>query len=252
MIHDPAKLRLGKRAARHDPRTLRLASFLTPLPVPPPRIDWSLGVNDWGTMQNDAIGDCTIAAAGHMIQAWTTNNGAELVLPDSTIVAEYSAITGYVPGDESTDNGAVELDVLNYWRKTGIGGHKIAGYVSLTPKNRDHVRLSVDLLGGCYLGISLPKTILDQEMWTVPESGPVGDAAPGSLGGHAVPVVNYGPAGIVIVTWGKLVTMTWEFFNEYVDEAYGILSPDWADGTKTAPSGFDFATLQQDLKAIEG
>jgi hypothetical protein len=250
MIHDLAKLRLGKRAARHDPRTLKLASFLTPLPTPHPRIDWSLGVNDWGMMKNDALGDCTIATVGHLIQAWTNNNGAELVLPDSTIVAEYSAVTGYVPGDESTDNGAVELDVLNYWRTKGIGGHKIAGYVAVDPKNRDHLRLACDLFGGVYLGVGLPVSAQVQEVWAVPDTGPVGDGSPGSWGGHAIPMVNYGPAGAVVVTWGALKTATWEWLTTYCDEAYACLSEDWVEPGKQAPSGLDLAGLQAALKAI--
>lgn len=37
---DPRKLKLGKQAARHDPRTLLLASYVTPaLPTPPAAFD---------------------------------------------------------------------------------------------------------------------------------------------------------------------------------------------------------------------
>ena len=37
---DPRKLKLGKSVARHDPRTLLLASYVTPaLPAPPASFD---------------------------------------------------------------------------------------------------------------------------------------------------------------------------------------------------------------------
>lgn len=37
---DPKKLKLGKQIARHDPRTLLLASYITPaLPAPPATFD---------------------------------------------------------------------------------------------------------------------------------------------------------------------------------------------------------------------
>ena len=37
---DPRKLKLGKQVARHDPRTLLLASYVTPaLPTPPATFD---------------------------------------------------------------------------------------------------------------------------------------------------------------------------------------------------------------------
>ena len=54
---DPLKLKLGKQAARHDPRTLLLASYISPgLPAPPASADLSGKVKAWGMMDNDQIG----------------------------------------------------------------------------------------------------------------------------------------------------------------------------------------------------
>lgn len=247
-IHGNVKL--GKLTPRHDARTLKMTRYAAPAMVPPKRMDWSLGVNDFGMMLNDSIGDCAVATPGHMIQAWSCNTGNEIVIPDEDIVKAYSAISGYVPGDDSTDVGCVMLDVMNHWRRTGIGGHKIDGYVALTPKNRDHIALSIDLFGGCALGFGLPKTMLSQEVWTLVSD--TADGAPGSLGGHAVPALNYGPAGIVVVSWGKLYTVTWSFFDEYCDEAYGVLAPQWATLAAYSPGNVNYAQLQEDLKAIAG
>jgi len=73
---DPRKLKLGKAAARHDPRTLLLASYVTPaLPTPPAAFDLASKVKSWGMMDNDQIGDCTCAAAGHLLMEWTANVG---------------------------------------------------------------------------------------------------------------------------------------------------------------------------------
>src|SRR6266567_3596417 len=91
---DPRKLKLGKSAARHDPRTLLLASYVTP----PASFDLTSKVKSWGMMDNDQIGDCTCAAAGHLIMEWTANAGKKTATPtDKQIVAAYSAITGYNP-----------------------------------------------------------------------------------------------------------------------------------------------------------
>lgn len=252
ILVNPAAVKLGKMDARHDPRTLQLANYLRAdlLPHVQPRVDWETVLTNLGLMGNDSLGDCTCAAAGHMIQAWTANNGQQIVVPDADIVKAYSEACGYVPGDPSTDLGGVEIEVLNYWRKTGVGGHKIFGYVSQEPRNRAHVELAVGLLGGCYLGIALPISAQRQRVWSVPAGGPVGEGEPGSWGGHAVPIIGYGPTGPVCITWGTLVTMTWSFFETYCDEAYGILSQDWATDARTAPSGFDFAQLQADLALI--
>ncbi len=209
----------------------------------------------WGMMDNDQLGDCTCAAAGHLIMEWTSNAQSKMVTPpDQQIVDAYSAITGYNPTTGANDNGAVELDVLNYWRQQGIAGHKILAFIALEPSNHTHIMDAVWIFGGCYIGVALPKSAQAQtsnkQPWSVSPQGTGGDGAPGSWGGHAVPVVAYDSRGLTVVTWGALQTMTWGFWAAYCDEAYAILSPDFISkkGGKTAtPSGFDLAQLQADL-----
>jgi hypothetical protein len=256
---DPLKLKLGKLTARHDPRTLMLASYATAkLPAPPPAVNAAAKVKGpWGLMDNDQIGDCTCAAAGHLIMEWTATAQSKMATPsDQEIVAAYSAITGYNPTTGANDNGAQELDVLNYWRQQGIGGHNIQAYMALEPSNHVHVMDSVWIFGGCYIGLALPKSAQAQtsnkKTWSVPASGTSGDGAPGSWGGHAVPVVAYDSRSLTVVTWGALQTMTWGFWAAYCDEAYAILSPDYLGqkGGKT-PSGFDMQQLQADLADLK-
>ena len=105
-------------------------------------------------------------------------------------------MTGYKPSDPSTDRGAVELDVLRYWRKTGVGGYKIDAFVALEPKNHLHVQAAVDLFGGSYIGLALPVSAQQQKVWSVPPGGPTGTGAPGSWGGHAVVVEAYDAHGL--------------------------------------------------------
>jgi hypothetical protein len=186
-----------------------------------------------------------------MIQEWTANAGKQVVPPTAAIIKAYEDISGYNPGDPSSDHGAVEIDVLNHWRRTGIAAHRVAAYVKLTPGDHEHVKAAVNLFGGCYIGVLLPKTAQTQEMWDVPPRGPAGDGAPGSWGGHAVPVVGYDEAGLTVVTWGALKAMTWNFWAAYCDEAYAVLSTDFLDNGKT-PQGFDIATLRTDLQQLAG
>lgn len=244
--------RLGKQAARQDPRTLRLANYLpsTAIAPPPAKEDWEKKVKNWPMMLNDSIGDCTCACAGHMIEEWTTYVGKTDTPDNDAILAAYEAITGYDPNDPSTDQGAVVLDVLNYWRRTGIGGHQILAYAALEPKNHDQVRDSVVLFGNCYLGVSLPISAQNQRVWSVPPGGPTGQGAPGSWGGHAIPVVAYNQRGLTVVTWGALKRMTWGFFDTYCDEAYAVLSQDWIDQNGLAPNSFDLDALKADLTEI--
>lgn len=254
---DPKKLKLGKAAARHDPRTLLLASYVsTGLPVPPQDFDLTTKIKAWGMMDNDQIGDCTCAAAGHLIMEWTANAGKKMVTPtDKQVVAAYSAITGYNPATGANDNGANEIDVLNYWRQSGIASHKIGAYVALEPSNHQHVMDSVYVFGGCYIGLQLPTSAQSQtqnhQPWSVPPGGPNGDGKPGSWGGHAVPVMAYDARGLTVVTWGALQTMTWSFWEAYCDEAYAILTNDYLTGKKQTPQGFSITQLQADLSDLK-
>ena len=114
MKKTPPPFRLGKRPPRLDARTLQLAKYLrqgTALPPAPPSIDWTAKISSWPMMANDTLGDCTCAAAGHMIECWTANLGDAFTPTNSQIIAAYSATGDYVVGDPATDNGAVELDV---------------------------------------------------------------------------------------------------------------------------------------------
>jgi hypothetical protein len=72
---DPLKLKLGKHPPRHDPRTLLFATYATAaLPAPPPTLDLTPKVKvPWGMMDNAQLGDCTCAAAGHLMMEWTAN-----------------------------------------------------------------------------------------------------------------------------------------------------------------------------------
>jgi len=254
---DPKKLKLGKATARHDPRTLLLASYtLAGLPTPPASVDLTAKVNAWGMMENDQIGDCTCAAAGHLIMEWTANAGKKTVTPSNKqIVAAYSAITGYNPTTGANDNGAVEIDVLNYWRQTGIAGHKILAYMAVEPSNHNHIMDAVYIFEGCYIGVQLPVSaqaqVQNHQPWSVPPGGPTGDGKPGSWGGHAVPVVAYDTRGLTVVTWGALQTMTWSFWDTYCDEGYAIISHDYLSKKKISPEGFNMQQLQADLTDLK-
>jgi hypothetical protein len=227
-----------------------MASYIGALPNMPTARNWAPSHVTWGMMANDRLGDCTCAAAGHAIQTWTGDNGAVVTLSDSDIVGAYSAITGYTPNNPESDRGAIELDVLKYWRTTGVGGHRIGAFVALEPKNQAHVKAAINLFGGSYIGLALPLTAQTQKIWAVTAQYPKGPAYPGSWGGHAVYVLAYDPNGLTCVTWGGIQRMTWRFWNDYCDEAYAILSSDWVRPGKRAPSGLDLPALQADLALV--
>ena len=256
--------KLGKKPARFDARTLKLAKYFTAaLPPAPEAAGYVDKVNRWGMMLNDQIGDCTVAAAGHMIEQWTAYSRTfEFVPSDAAILRAYQAVSGYVPGNPSTDNGAYLLDVLNYWRKTGVAKHKVKAFAQVNPRDHEEIKQAIRLFGNCYIGLGLPVSAQNTRIaenhlpvWEVPKTGTTGDGTAWSWGGHAVPLVGYretpaGRRGLMAVSWGELFDVTFSFLDAYCDEAYAVVSMDWIKASGMSPSGFDMQQLLADLQAI--
>jgi hypothetical protein len=254
--------KLGKKPPVVDHRTLKMARYRTGNIVVPPEVSWVAKVpsNDWPMYYNDVLGDCVPAAAGHAIEQWNAYANPTEPLPiDPAILKAYEDVGGYVPDDpanpqsNATDNGCVILDMLNYWRKTGVGGHKIFAFVQVNPKNADEVREAVMLFGNVYMGVQLPTAVQGFDSWTVPEGGIASqNGAPGSWGGHCVPIVAVSPETLTCVTWGGTLKMSHNFFTDYCDELYAILSIDWIAKTGLSPSQFNLAQLEKDLSIVTG
>jgi hypothetical protein len=247
------RYKLGKQRPKIDSRTLQFGAYLTKeLAPPPPSVDYTKPVKEWPMMGNDQYGDCTCAAAGHMIEEWTANTGTVEILSDPQILKAYNHFAKGNP-----DAGANMLDVLKYWRKTGIGTDKINAFAQLEPRNDVQLRDAVNLFGTAYIGLALPDFAVPPHTdfltipWVVPGTGPVGNAAPNPNNGHCVPAVAYDQRFIYVVTWGAIKTMSWQFYDAYADEAFAVLSGDWINKkVGTSPSGFNMAALQQDLAAV--
>jgi hypothetical protein len=256
---DHSKMKLGRKAIKTDSRTLAFGDYLTPgLPPPPPSADWTKGITSWGMMLNgpdpsepqfpEGLGDCTIAGAAHAVQVWTANTGAMVTVPDPTILNLYEQWDGYVLGNASTDNGGVELDVLNDWQKQGLAGNTLVAFADPKPAKLVEIHQSIALYGGVYIGLSLPLTAQTQDVWDVVPNGGA-KAKAGSWGGHCVFVPKYDQNGFTCITWGQLKTMTLAFWKKYCDEAHTLLGQAWLSAMG-APSGFDQAQLLSDLKSI--
>lgn len=244
---------LGKLAAVQHPNAVLLAAYLPEKHLPvPEKVDNYSAITDWGMMRNDTLSDCTIAGAGHMVQAWTKLAcGKEVVISDEEIVAAYSSITGYDPSQGSgennpTDQGAVEVDVLDHWRKEGIGGHKIYAHAVVETESEYQVKLATWLFGAVYAGVELPLSAQDQKLWTVV---PGHDSKPGSWGGHAIPLLGYDEHRPTCITWGAPLQMTWSWWRKYADEAHACLSLDWIDqASQAAPNHLKWDELATDLQ----
>jgi hypothetical protein len=248
---DRSALKLGCLPQRVDPRTLRMAKYVNhdALPAIPKFRNWTTAARDWGMMLNDQLGCCTVSGAGHMIEEGCLWNKAPFALSNKQIEKAYADVSGW-KGTEDTDNGAVMIDVLRYWRKTGIGGAKIQAYVQIDPSNTKMIRTAVELFGAAYCGVDMPNDSQNQIVWNVAGDGKSGDHAPGSWGGHCIPLFGFDSAAFCCVSWGDVTWMTEQWWLTYGTEAWAVITDDWVAANGKSPNGFDLQSLLNDQKLI--
>jgi hypothetical protein len=254
-------MKLGKHPPRFDVLTSRrkfaMAQFLSETaPVTPDAMDWLSGISDWGMMQNDKIGLCTVAGLGHKLQSQSAATGSKYTVSDDLVIRDYSAITGYDPrqtdadGYNPTDNGANELDVIQWFERNGFGGETLLGHADVSISNRDHIKKAIHLFNGVYVSVALPNTAKTQETWDVVMNS--NENQPGSWGGHAVWMPAFDARRqdhetLDCITWGGRKRMTLDFFRTYCDEAWALLMGDWA---AFGSSDFKLGDLQAELQAV--
>ena len=244
-------MKLGKLPATHDLRTLKIVDFLDrdKLPPTPAEFRWSPKVRSWPMYMNDRLSCCVEAATGHAIQGWTAAAGAPITPNSPDVERMYEACGGYVPGNPSTDNGTNMLAAMKYWRKTGMAGQKIKAFASANYLNLNAVRETIFLFCGMNVGVQMPITAQTQSVWQVVDGG--ANSIPGSWGGHDVWAIDYNAIGPVVVTWGKLIQVTWAFWVKYVDETYAIISWDFVNAqTHLTGGGLKLQALDNAIEAV--
>jgi hypothetical protein len=236
--------RLGKLPKKTDRRTLQLGRYLNAmkLPTPPASVDHSSRLPaKIGSMGNDKYGDCAIAAPGHMVQSWSVYADYPMAtIPDTEILKSYFTLS---PNDE----GCNMLDVMNYWRKTGIGGDKIEAFVETAPASLIQAKLTILYFGSLFIGMSLPNTNTFGP-WDVKKP-----SWPANVqNGHAVCLLSYNDNTEMfkVATWGEVWNMSYDWFRKYVDESYACLNDISLNATGLTPEGFDLKALQYDLAHI--
>lgn len=224
--------RLG-RLTPHSPLTHARMS-LEPLLIDgyaalvPATVDWMSDLSTWPMYGNDRLEDCTAAMAGHAEEVWSIYGQSSLVLvTEQAVIDLYSAGSGYTPADPSTDRGAVMQDILNAWRKTGLGGHHIDAFAELDPRNKTACKAALYFFGTLGIGVNYPKSadkaFMAHTTW---------DYLPGAdneiIGGHAMHVGAVSSSGLWDAsTWGHRQSITSAWWDAYVEEVWVPISREW-------------------------
>ena len=251
--------RLGAQISRTDPRDLKFSAYKTgPLPVPP--TGWGYDNiyprNGWGMLGNDQYGDCVWAGAAHehMLENLVAGHPAQFTTQG--VLSDYSAATGFDPNDPSTDNGTEIRASLKYRRSTGIvdatgARHKIGAYLSLDVTrvqagDFSELAEAAYLFGACALGIEVPQSAMtefnEDRMWSYEPGSPI-------LGGHYVPLVAH-RKHLEVVTWARVQPVGTRFLENYISEAWALVSPDFLNAQGVTPAGFNLAQLNADLAQL--
>jgi hypothetical protein len=225
------------------------------LPPQKPNVDYCTAVTTWPMYLNDQLGDCTCAGMGHCVGAWSQyESGTEAVFSDSAIESLYSAVSGYVPGEPDTDNGALLQTVLQYMQQTGVTDeagklHKVQAYAQLKEMSFKDLNQALQVFGTVYLGVNLPQSAEDQfsqGLWTYVKGSPI-------IGGHCIvlqQIANRPVGDYTIISWGATVNATKEWMSTYLEEAWVPLSPDWLNAQGDTITGLDVEQLTADMHAL--
>lgn len=244
-----ANLRLGKKPYKHDPRTLKLSSYVDTTKLPTGPLDFTKTVKTWGMLGNDVAGDCAPVGELHLRLARSTAAGHAIVPTTADAFALYKQVSGWdgTPGSDS-DQGVVLLDMLNLLRKQG----KIIAFAKIDSTDDAMIAAAHYLFGGVLFGFGLPAYLQANPTgtWKLARGKLTGPRAPNSWGGHCVCSANGAP--LKVVTWDKVVSVTPGFIDAYSDEAWAILTPEWLKTTGESPTGFDRAQLLADVAALGG
>lgn len=248
------RLPLGKKPARKGAVTFKLANYVdkTKLPKPPKTFGEPGLIEAWGTLGNDSVGDCVFAGAAHEHMYQAKRHGIDIPFTDDAVISDYSAVTGYVRGDESTDNGTDMGVAAAMRRKVGIldangQRHKVLAYLAIKPHSISELCLAVWLFNSVGIGFRFPKSAWqqfhDHQPWSYKPLSPI-------KGGHYVPTIAK-DKHLEVVTWGRLQAITQCFYRRYNDESYAYVTPETFDiATGKSPEGFNAAQLLADLAAL--
>ena len=268
-------MKLGVIGPKYDSRTLKLMTVLKALPEIPSAFDVDSQYTGIPTpmFANDRYGCCVISARAHQTLRFESYEQKKLLpISDKNVTDEYFSESG------GADSGLYLLDSLKCWRTNGwrIGAsqiiktrgcwrkkpvppappvpplsnvYNIYAFGAVEPKHHEDVKATCYLLNGIYCGVALPNTAKNQVIWSV-EGDPDKDenSKRSSWGNHCIYIYAYDAEGLWCVTWGVKKRMTWQWFDIYCFDAFGVVDN---RNMFTPNSPVDVGKLDEYLKEVQ-
>ena len=213
--------KLGKLAPRR-PEGLHMLAYYqaSPLPTAPESVA-TPNVADWGMLGNDKYGDCTFAGIVHAMMATAAAQQLTEVFPTTDEVVQ-----AYLTYTNGQDAGAVEADLLAYWKNSGIFGHNIPAYAPTDHADFEELKSVIATFGLAYIGIQMPVAAQQQFVAGQPWALTNTPADSQIEGGHCIILVGYDKDYVECITWGKVQKITWDWLRAYLEESWAIITPE--------------------------
>jgi hypothetical protein len=221
----------------------------------PPRINWHAKCPaDGDPLANDRYGCCVPVADYRIIQMRKANLWGDATKPlAATILARYSALTGFNPATGRPDVGTDTVDDMTAWCSHGI---KIADqtedvpfWAICHPRNITEVNIAIAHTGPIAVTMQLPIEAQDLDAWSNAPGTGIG-WEPGSWGGHRVMCGQYEGSVRTVRTWGFDIPVHPDFWSAYVVAVDATISRQWLTTTGLTPLGLDFDALKTDMTYI--
>lgn len=239
--------------------------------TPPAAVDWysQVPAASWLMLANgpdnsiaqgyQGCGDCTCAAAGHIVDQveWYAEADTPATVTGPAVLSMYEGLTGYSPQTGANDNGSTCQAALQYWQQHGLVGFSPSGFAQIDVTNLNLVKTVIDVFGCVYTGFDVPAIFETQFDNNQPWDVPKGRSGAQIVGGHAVPLVGYDATYIYVVTWGAVQKVTYAAFAKYWagtqdGEAWAVALPQLMEASGATPSGLNTAAANADWQSLTG
>jgi hypothetical protein len=207
---------------------------------------------------NKQLSCCIVSGYYHCLGVWSANaTGVPFVATDDQIVKDYSAISGYQPGNDFSDTGCNESDAISYFERVpAADGSTLAAALSVDARKADEVRSCVYDFEHVYLCLELPDGYVQPfpsvngYVWST--------GTPNPQQGHCIMACGYNADGLIVCSWGLMGILTWAALAELATAqnggtCYALLNQDIVDRAQgKSPLGLDWTALTNAFDGLNG